>query len=126
MAALIRRHIEDAGLRRQEILLRRCVGPQAIPGTMWRRQQLLAVDDLQNAVVAYTPCEVDAVADRIVVRSAARQSLAGLRMFKSGDRSMKRVGNPSGSTRLRAHHAVGADVSRVRSEERRVGKECRC
>src|SRR6266852_2639749 len=113
MAALIRRHIEDAGLRRQEILLRRCVGPQAIPGTMWGRQQLLAVDDLQNAVVAYTPCEVDAVADRIVVRSAARQSLAGLGMLKSGDGPVEGVRNSSGCTRLRAHHAVGAYVYRV-------------
>jgi len=42
---------------------------------MGRGQQLLAVDDLQNAVVADTPCEVDAVADYVVRPGAARQSL---------------------------------------------------
>ena len=102
-------------MRRLDLGVARCVGIQAVPApAVSSRQQLLAVHDLESAVVADPPREIDPVADHVVWPRGARQRFAELRMLERRDRPVKRVGHSSGSSRLRTDQAVRADVCRVR------------
>ncbi len=80
-----------------------------------RREQLLAVDDRHDAVVADTPGRVDAVADDIVAGGDPRigprgQCLRRLRMLVRGDRAMERWRHRARRARLGARQAERADV----------------
>src|SRR5216683_3422529 len=106
--------MENPDLRRDQIGNRRSVGVAGPCPTERRRQELLAVQYLKNAIIANTPREVDAIADHVVRRGTARQLVGSFGMLVGGDRAVKRSRHRSSSIRLPARQAEGADVSRGR------------
>ena len=111
VSTLVGRHVQQPGLRVLEVRNGREVRITREGAPICRRQQLLAVDDLERAVVAHTPGGVDAIADHVAGGSAARELLRGLRVLERGDRSVQRSSCvDSRSVRLCAHQAVCPDV----------------